>query len=175
VVWDYLIVLYVLSPIEPPVSSQAAPEAWQALKDVSLTMEIVGPHENWASDFRSELRYVRHYARTLQDAPPLADCDWLPPAWLAADFCRFNEQYQCTLQTQQMQFGHRSEELGEVLRETRQLYSVWDAARRATSHNQAWAYRRRSLLQLREAVGEEAYYSGRLPPAVPVGRFREID
>ncbi len=173
--WDYLIVLYVLSPIEPPVASQAQPEMWQALKDVSLTMEIVGPHENWASDFRSELRYVRHYARTLQTAPPLADSDWLPPAWLAAEYCRFNEQYQCNLQNQQMLCGHRAEQYGDALRETRQLHAVWDSVRRATSSNQAWAYRRRSLQQLRETLGDEAYYGGQLPPAVPVWHFREID
>lgn len=173
--WDYLVVLYVLSPIEPPVSPQAAPEVWQALKDISLQLELVGPHENWASDFRSELRYVRHYARTLYDAPPLADCDWLPPVWYAADCCRFNEQYQCHLQTQQMLLTHRSEELGTTLGETRQLHNVWDSVRRASSTNQAWAYRRRSLQQLREAVGEESYYSGRLPPAVPMWRFREMD
>jgi hypothetical protein len=175
VVWDYLIVLYVLSPIEPPVSSQASPEVWQALKDVSLTLEIVGPHENWASDFRSELRYVRHYARALQSAPPLADCDWLPPAWLAAEYCRYNEQYQCYLQTQQVLCNHRADHFADVLRETRQLHGVWDATRRATSTNQAWAYRRRSLGQLREALGDEDYYSSRMPPAVPVWRFREID
>ena len=43
--WDCLILLCVLSPVEPPVSSEVRPEAWQALKNVSLEMEIVGPHE----------------------------------------------------------------------------------------------------------------------------------
>jgi hypothetical protein len=173
--WDYLIVLYVLSPIEPPVSSQAPPEAWQALKSISLRMELVGPHENWAPDFRSELRYVRYYARLLNDAPPLADCDWLPPSTVAADFCRFNEQYQCHLQTQQLLATAHADDLGEALRESRQLYIVWDTVRRSTSPNQAWAYRRRTLSQLREMVGEKAYYRCDLPPCVPVWRFREID
>jgi len=175
VVWDYLIVLYVLAPIELPVASQASPEAWQSLKYVSMQLEIVGPHENWASDFRSELRYVRHYARLLQDAPPLADCDWLPSSDVAAEFCRFNEQYQCHLQAQQQLFTHRSDDIGVVLRETRHLYCIWDATRRGTSNNQAWAYRRRSLCQLREMLGDPAYYRAQFPPSVPVWRFRDMD
>lgn len=173
--WDYLIVLYILSPVEPPVSSQAPPEAWQALKTVSLHLEIVGPHENWASDFRSELRYVRHYLRLLENAPPLADCDWLPPNAVATDFCNFNEQYQCHLQSQLLMAGPHTNDTGDALRESRQLHRVWDSVRRASSPNQSWAYRRRTLSQLREMVGEKAYYRGDLPPCVPVWRFREID
>lgn len=173
--WDYLIVLYVLSPVEPPVSSQAPPEAWQALKTYSLHTEIVGPHENWASDFRSELRYVRFYTRLLANAPPLAHCEWLPPSDVATEFCRFNEQYQCHLQTQQLICPHHADDTAVALREARQLYRVWDSVRRASSPNQAWAYRRRTLAQLRDMLGEPAYYRGELPPSVPVWRFRMID
>ena len=37
------------------------------------------------------------------------------------------------------------------------------------------ALRRGALKKLREAVGDEAYYSGHLPPHVPVWRFAQID
>jgi hypothetical protein len=173
--WDYLVLFMIVSPIEPSVSPQAPPEAWQALKTISFHLEIVGPHENWASDFRSELRYVRHYARLLREAPPLMDCELLPPTWIAAEFCRFNEQYQCHLRGQRFVCSHRADDICATLRETRQLHLFWDSARCATSSTQAWAYRRRTLKDMRDLIGAEAFYSGRLPPSVPVWRFREID
>ena len=173
--WYLYVSALILCPVEPDVSSQQSPEIWEALKEISVSLELVGPHENWASDFRSELRYVRHYWRTLQDAPRLADCNVLPAAWMVQDLCRVNEQYQCHLQNQQIIYPHRADDLGEVLREARQLYQVWDAVRRATGPTQAWAYRRRMLRQLRDMLGEDDYYAARLPPSVPLWRFKEID
>jgi hypothetical protein len=173
-VWDLYVAALILWPVEPAVSSQQCPEAWAALKQISLDLELVGSHENWASDFRSELRYVRHYWRTLQDAPRLGDCFCLPPNCVVADLCKLNEQYQCHLQMQQIIHAHNSDDLTEALREARHLYGVWDAVRRATAPNQAWAYRRRTLRQLREMLGDNAYYSGQLPPCVPLWQFQEI-
>lgn len=174
-VWYLYVACLILSPTEPDVSSQQNPEIWEALKEISVGLELVGPHENWASDFRSELRYVRHYWRTLNDAPTLGDCCVLPPAWLVQDLCRLNEQYQCHLQMQQVMYPHRADDFNEVLREAKKLHAVWDSVRRATGPNQAWAYRRRMLRQLKEMVGEEAYYAGRLPPSVPLWRFQSLD
>lgn len=173
--WYVYIIGLILSPADPEISSQAPPQAWQALKEISLALEIVGPHENWASDFRSEVRYVRHYWRLLQNAPRLADCHSLPANADACEQCRFNEEYQCLLQTQQVIFIHRSDDLAEMLRQTRQLYQAWDCLRRANAVNQAWAYRRRMLGQLRDTIGMDAYYSGRMPPCIPLWYFEEID
>jgi hypothetical protein len=173
--WDYLVVLIVLSPVEVPVNPDAPPEAWQALKTISLELEVVGPHERWVPDFRSEVRYVRAHVRALQDAPSLNDCEWLPSAETVADGCRFSEQYQMHLQTQMNQMPHREQEIGQALEESRRLYRVWDTVRRAALPQESWVSRRRALGQLRDALGDEAYYSGQLPPCVPVWRFREID
>ena len=174
--WDYVVLLLVLSPVELPVSSQQPPEAWAALKSIALSTEVVGPHENWASDFRSELRYVRHYVRLLSDAPPLADCNWLPTTEFAAECCKFNEAYQNHLTTQQTLGGPTHEaEWASALCQTRQLYRVWDATRRATSTNQAWAYRRRTLMQVRDMLGEQDYYRAKFPPSVPVWLFHEME
>lgn len=173
--WDYLIVLCVISPVEVPVSSQAPPEAWQALKNISLDMEVVGPHERWVSDFRSEMRYVRSHVRGLCEAPTINDCAGLPSADTAAECCRFSEQYQAHLQTQQLMMPHKSEEISQALDEARRLHRVWCTVRRAGNSEESWVSRRRALEQLRETLGTEAYYTGKLPPCVPVWRFREID
>ena len=173
--WYCYVIFLILCPTDPQVSSQAPPQAWQALKEISLALEIVGPHENWASDFRSELRYVRYYWGLLRYAPRLADCCGLPSNSLACEQCRFNEEYQCYLQTQQCIFTHRTDDLGEVLRATRQLHQAWDCLRRASAANQAWAYRRRMLVELRDLIGMNAYYNGRMPPSVPMWCFKEIE
>ncbi len=173
--WYWYVLFLIACPTDPQVSAQAPPQAWQALKEISLALELVGPHENWASDFRSELRYVRYYWRLLRHAPRLADCGALPGNSVACEQCRFNEEYQCYLQTQQALFMHRTDELAEVLRETRQLHQAWDCLRRASATNQAWAYRRRMLVELRDLVGVNAYYTGRMPPSVPLWRFKEVD
>jgi hypothetical protein len=172
--WHIIILGLIVCPNDPPVSSKAPPEAWQALKDISLALEIVGPHENWAADFNSELRYVRRHWRALQDAPPLSDCYWLPEPTAARDLCCFSEGFQAHLQMQRVIYPHRCEQITAVLNETRQLYIVWDAVRRANSPSESWALRRRMLLRLKETIGDNAYYNRQLPCWVPWWRFQEM-
>ncbi len=172
--WHALIISLILCPSDPPVPQQAPPQAWQALKEIALALEIVGPHENWATDFSAELRYVRRHYRSLRFAPPLADCSWLPSPNLSRDVCCFNETYQAHLQMQRIIYPYRAEQIDAVMLETRQLYCVWDAVRRANSTGESWALRRRMLLRLRDSIGDEAYYRGDLPCWVPCFRFEGI-
>lgn len=171
--WHTFVYLLVLCSEDPQATPQAPPEAWQALKDVALALEIVGPHENWATDFGSELRYVRRHYRLLQHAPALAEACWLPAPGVARELCCFNEGYQGWLQMQRIIYPHRGEQIDVVLMETRQLYTVWDCARRAASPNESWALRRRMLQRLRDSIGDQAYNHGRLPCWVPHWYFQE--
>jgi len=173
-VWHAFIIGLVLWPTDPQVSSKMPPEAWQALKDVASALEIVGPHENWAADFNSELRYVRRHYRILQNAPPLADSYWLPCPNVSRELCCFNESFQAHLHMQRIIYPHRADQLSAVLCETRQLYTVWEAARRANSPSESWALRRRMLLKLKESIGDDAYYNRQLPCWVPSWRFQQI-
>jgi len=172
--WHALILALILCPEEPQLPSKASPEAWQALKDIAVVMEVVGPHENWATDFASELRYVRRYWRLLREAPPLSDCHWLPPPSLSREMCCFNETHQAHLQMQRLIYVHRCNQLTEMIAETRQLYQVWECVRRANSPNESWALRRRMLQRLRDSIGEEAYYANKLPSWVPWWHFQQV-
>jgi hypothetical protein len=62
-----------------------------------------------------------------------------------------------------------------VLLETDRLYQVWDAVRDARCDYYYVNVRRQALERLRELVGDEAYYSGDLPPCVPLWHFRPAD
>lgn len=173
--WETLVVLLILWPTAPPVPTRAPEPLWDALKRVALTLEVVGPNERWANNFEQELAYVRRHWRDLENAPSLADCSRLPPAELAMAYCRLNWSYQESLKARRWLSRHRWDEMTEALDETQKLYQVWELVRDAVSTDRNWACRRRALLRLREAIGPEAYYSGELPPCLPLWRFSDLD
>jgi hypothetical protein len=145
---------------------------WQSLKGIALKTELVGPHERWIADFRSELAYVRRHGRELASAPPISDALWLPPSAVAQECRRFNLGYQRCLELRRQVFLHHQEEWTEALQEAQYLGEVWRRVETATCLTNSWVCRRRALQELRQILGSEAYYSGLLPPCVPVWRFQ---
>jgi hypothetical protein len=107
--------------------------------------------------------------------PPLCDLHRLPPAPVAKDAIAFNRRCHRVLAARAETELHREQWWTEVLSETDQLYYVWDALADAHNESQSVSFRRQSLGRLRELIGPEAYYAGRLPPSVPVWRFPRID
>jgi hypothetical protein len=171
VTWHALILALILWPSDPQLAPQAPPEAWAALREVALALEIVGPHEGWSSDFSSELCYVRRHYHALRTAPALADSCWLPPPDFADEMIAFNNRYREHLATRLALHPWRDEPIERAQAETLQLRCLWDAARRAQSRNESWAMRRRKLMEIRDAIGEDAWRRGELPSAVPVWQF----
>jgi hypothetical protein len=174
-VWELLVVALLLWPTAPDVPHRAPEPLWQALKQVALVTEVVGPHERWANDFRAELSYVRRHFRELQDAPPLEDCGRLPPLEVTTAYCRLNWSYQEGLKARRWVCRYRWEELTQALDEAQCLYQVWETVREANCADRSWACRRRALSRLRETLGSPAFYRGELPPCLPVWRFPEAD
>jgi hypothetical protein len=170
--WDLLTALLIVSPVEMPVPHRAPGPAWQALKRVALQLEVVGPHERWIDDYRSEVGYVRRHWRELLAAPPLADSLSLPSAGTMQEWRCFNLGYQRTLELRLPLCLHREDELRAALREAQQLYEIWTLVDTATCPAKSWVCRRRGLEQLRELIGLDAYYTGTLPPFVPLWRFQ---
>ena len=107
--------------------------------------------------------------------PPLCDLQRLPPAPVAREAIAFNRRCHRVLATRADTELHREQWWTDVLSETDQLYYVWDALADAHNESQSIAFRRQSLGRLRELIGSEAYYSGRLPPSVPVWRFPRME
>jgi hypothetical protein len=169
--WDLLIVVLVLSPVDPSVPHRVPEPLWQALKRVALAMEVVGPHERWIEDFRSELGYVRRHSRELAGAPPLDDCLWMPPACVIRECRTLNLGYQQCLDMRRQVALHRQDELTEALAEARSLAEVWCLVEAASCSSKSWVCRRRALQRLQEVLGPDAYYNGQLPPCVPLWRF----
>jgi len=173
--WDVITALLVLSPVVPPVPQHAPQTLWRPLKSLALHLEIVGPHERWIDDYRSELGYVRRHWRELAEAPPLSDCQFLPDAIIVKECRNFNRTFERMLEARSQTVLCRQEAFREMLCETHRLGDIWGLLETATSANQSWVCRRRALTQLRTKLGPEAYYSGSLPPSVPLWRFEAAD
>jgi hypothetical protein len=172
-----MIRLYVLalvfSPIDLPRPQHAPAAFWKELKALAMHLEIVGPHERWIDDWRSEVGYVRRHWQELATAPPLADAARFPDPAIVKECRNFNRAYERLLEAR-IDALHDQEKMLQALRETHTLGHVWALLETATSENQSWVCRRRSLMYLREILQPEAYYAGKLPPAAPLHRFEEF-
>jgi hypothetical protein len=83
----------------------------------------------------------------------------------------FNASYRQYLEARRWVRRHEWEELSDVLGETDRLREIWQAAAEAAAEDHIWVCRRQALRRLQELIGDEAYYSGNLPPCVPLWRF----
>ena len=62
-----------------------------------------------------------------------------------------------------------------MLLEADRLYQIWDLVRDNRCDYYYVTVRRQALKKLKEMIGDQAYYSGQLPPHVPVWQFARID
>lgn len=109
------------------------------------------------------------------DLPPLTDLDRFPCRDAVVNAWQLNVQYRDVLAFRQAMYPHRHWEYETVLEESRELFEVWDTLDDAQRWYYDEALRRRRLARLLELLGPADYYAGRLPPAVPVWRFEEIN
>jgi hypothetical protein len=105
----------------------------------------------------------------------LHDCERFPDRAAINDMLAFNRSYRQHMDACQPVNLSRWWEFRAVLQETDQLYQIWDTARDARCDYYYVTVRRQALKKLRELVGAEVYYSGEMPPYVPLWRFQQID
>ena len=181
---DYLLAFTLLTA--PPDAAEPidTPEVFvtlrPALQTLAVEWEILDPREvryilSRPEDFHSDLNLLRRRYHDLADAPNLSDCLRFPDRATVNELLSFNRAYRQHIDVRQpVELAHWWE-LRAVLQETDQLYQVWDTVRDARCEYYYVTVRRQALKRLREVIGEEAYYSGNLPPHVPLWRFQEID
>lgn len=168
----------------PPAVTEPEPEPdhWPtlrtALRQVAVERELMSPGEESylfanRSEFNADLDILRGRAVFLSGAPPLRDADRFPDKYQAVERLRFNRAFRRSLEDRQTWELDRAESLTEMIRETDQLYHVWDLARDARCEWAPVAMRRTALAQLRDLIGEDAYARGELPSNVPTWRLAE--
>jgi hypothetical protein len=112
-----------------------------------------------------------HAAVALRDPPPESDLLRFPPAPRVEDYRRFRNDYLEHLWgLYSWQCWNRPLIL-EAISEAESLWAPWEALYDA----QHGCRPRHDLAWLRLQLGNDAYYRGRMPPPVPLWRFRPID
>jgi hypothetical protein len=151
-----------------------------ALQTLALEWELLDAREvryvlARQEDFTSDLNLLRRRYSDLVDAPPAQDGCRFPDRATVNEYLAFNRAYRQHIDMRQPGEPARWWELRTALQETDYLYQVWDTVRDARCEYYYVTVRRQALKRLREMLGEEAYYSGRLPPYVPTWRFQPIN
>jgi hypothetical protein len=160
-----------------PVAQQDA--AWvevlrPSVLALAMDAEVLDPREKgfvMGQDVLGDLamlqgRYVEFYK-----APLLSEGTRFPDRKLINEFLALNRSYRNQL-TQRLAIDLvYSEEIRTAIQETDQLYQIWDTVRDARCDYYYVTVRRQALSLLRDLIGAEAFYTGELPPHVPVWHF----
>jgi hypothetical protein len=178
-----LAVVLLTSPADspdPPGELEPFATVRPTVQALAIDWEILDPREarfvltRW-EDFPANLAMVRRRCHDLADAPPLYDCLRFPDRTLVNDLLAFNRAYKQHLDNRQAMELANAWELHEMSLEADRLYQVWDTVRDTRCDYYYVTVRRQALKKLRATIGDQAYYSGCLPPHVPVWRFGRID
>lgn len=151
------------------------------LRQLSLQMDIIDESEDYMKTeghiwFESQVDLLRGKYYDVKDAPPIIDEMRFPDRETLRPLIAFNRQYKAHLECQQAINGqHRSEDYQAIIQETQDLYLIYDWVFDAKGQYFPLAYRRFCLKKARELMGDKLYYEGRMPPHVPIWRFRSID
>jgi hypothetical protein len=152
----------------------------EPLRDLALQWEILDPREApfmlaRPDEFPDDVTMLRRRFQDLADAPSVHDALRFPTRAVVTENLDFNRSYRRYLDMRQPVERARWWEYQSALEETDHLYSVWDTVRDARCECYYVHIRRRALKTLRDLIGDDAYYAGRLPPYVPLWRFQEIE
>jgi hypothetical protein len=151
-----------------------------AMQKLALKWEILDPREvryvlTRPEDFTADLKLLQRRYHELANAPPVSDCLRFPDRAVVSELLAFNRAYRQQMDTRQAVELVHWWEFREAVQEADRLYQVWDNVRDARCDYYYVTVRRHALKKLRDTIGAEDYYAGKLPPHVPVWRFQKID
>lgn len=111
--------------------------------------------------------------------PSVSDARRFPDLDTCVRECVFNDRFRQNLARERLAWpANRQGIWQDTADETEWLREVWiaawNAARECESRNGWPPFAVPHLTRLRDLLGEEDYAAGRMPPAVPVWRFREL-
>lgn len=163
-------------PLELTDPAELQQSLGPTLQQLGVIWEILDPREtdhllNDPHDFVTDLHLLQRRCRELEGMPRLADAYRFPHRDLVNSMLAFNRQYQQDLNSRLTLDVVHAEEVRSALAEAEQLYRVWDTVRDVRCGYYYIAVRRRALQELRQQLGDGAYFSGQLPPPVPMWRL----
>ena len=150
------------------------PVAWiEILRPTILTLaldsEILDPRERvFLQDPTGDLEMLRGRNEEFLSYPQLGECNRYPPRKTLNDFLALNRSFRNDLNARLAIDLIHADVIREAIVETDQLYQVWDTVRDAQCEYYYVTVRRQALKLLRDLIGAEAFYTGYLPPSIPV-------
>jgi hypothetical protein len=160
-----------------PVSGSARAHAFIAptLRDLAIKLELMDPREvNYLlhdpQNFPQDLKQLQRRFVDLSDAPAVVECERFPDRDAAGELMAANRGYREEL-NQRLELDQvHADEIQQAIDEADQLHQVWTTVREARCGFYYVNVRRQALKQLRDMIGEPAFYRGELPPHLPVWR-----
>ncbi len=164
----------------PDIDREEWPNVQAAVWTIAINWELMDPREtnflfNRYEDMKSDLEILRKRHQDLKGALPVADSRRFPERTAVNDMISFNRALRNHIDSRQYIETDRGDMYRTMLRETDDLYKVWDSIRDARCESFYVTTRRLALERLRDQIGAESYYAGKLPPYVPTWRFQEKD
>jgi len=141
---------------------------------MAVDAEILDPRERaflLTQDILGDLTMLQTRNEELAGAPLLGECARFAERKLVNDFLAVNRSYRNDLHARLAIDLVNMEELRTAILETDRLYQVWDTVRDARCDYYYVTVRRQALQLLRDLIGPQAFYSGEMPPNVPVWHF----
>ena len=142
-----------------------------SLLALALDAELLDPREKgfvMSQDALGDLAMLQGREIDLRSAPLLGEAEQHADRKTINELLAVNRQVRNQLTARLSIDLVHAEELRTAIQETDQLYQVWDAVRDARCDYYYVTVRRQALQLLRDLVGAEAFYTGRMPPHVPV-------
>ena len=166
-------VLLTSSP-DAPLPNESLPWAEccrSSLVTLALDAQILDARETLAGDAAGELRMLQHRFRELAFAPLVQESLRFPDRKTVLEFLAYNRGYRQELQARLEFDPDHGGNLRIALAEADQLYHIWCIVADTRWGALYVTARRQALQRLLERAGAEAFYSGALPPYVPVWRI----
>ena len=160
-----------------PVEALAWAEACRApLLALALDAQLLDPRENLnyltrSSDAAGDLRALQGRFRDFAFAPLVQESLRFPDRNTSLEFLAFNRAYRDDLQLRLEVDPGDAATLRAALAEADQLYHLWWLVADTRWGAIYVTPRRQALQRLRDEIGAAAFYSGQLPPYVPVWRL----
>jgi hypothetical protein len=164
----------------PPDAAQQFATVLPTAQSVAISWELLDAREHKdmlrkPEDMADQLKTLRQRRLDLADAPLVDDSQRFPYRPLINELIDFNREHRKRLLNRQTVEVAFQWELKQQIQETDRLHEIWNTARDArTGYLYVWV-RRAALKKLRELIGPQAYYSGCLPPHVPVWGYSQLD
>jgi len=174
--------LLLTAPEQPEVPEYLMPIMKQLVAFVGCELEVFDCRACYFCSekpavFVHELGIIRNDYKELLDCPHLCDIEGLPSREFSKTQCDFAFKCHYHLECQilardkeyQVTIGH------EILSDIERRQNIWDSIHNARCPYMYVSYKRKILRNLREELGEDAYYSHRYPDPVPLHIFRRFD